>query len=246
MLYERRSFNRNQQIKNMANTTLKDQERQQQEIVAEKVSSVEKFFNENKKIIWGALSAAVLVGVAVLCYHKFYVQPKRAEAQEQMFPAEASFRAQNYDIALNGDGNALGFAQIAEEYGSKAGSAVYFYAGVCELQLGNYEQAVAYLSKYNGKDAILKAKALGAKGDAYEGLEKFNDALACYEKAAAAADNMFAASYLFKAGVVCEELGEPQKALAFYKKIKDQYPQSMEGYDIDKYISRIENAPATK
>ena len=57
---------------------------------------------------------------------------------------------------------------------------------------------------------------------------------------------MFAASYLFKAGVVCEELGEPQKALAFYKKIKDQYPQSMEGYDIDKYISRIENAPATK
>ena len=117
---------------------------------------------------------------------------------------------------------------------------------MCELQLGNYEQAVAYLSKYNGKDAILKAKALGAKGDAYEGLEKFNDALACYEKAAAAADNMFAASYLFKAGVVCEELGEPQKALAFYKKIKDQYPQSMEGYDIDKYISRIENAHATK
>ena len=37
----------------MANETLKDQQRQQQEEVAEKVSSVEKFFNENKKMIWG-------------------------------------------------------------------------------------------------------------------------------------------------------------------------------------------------
>lgn len=230
----------------MVKENLKDLERAQQENVAEKVSSVEKFFNENKKIIWGGLAAIVVVGLAILAYHKFYVQPKRAEAQEQMFPAEASFRAQNYDVALNGDGNNLGFAQIADEYGAKAGAAVYFYAGVCELQLGNYENAVSYLSKYNGKDAILKAKALAAKGDAFEGLEKYKDALACYEKAAAVADNLFAASYLFKAGVACEELGDTSRALSFYKKIKDQYPQSMEGYDIDKYISRIENAPASK
>ena len=50
----------------MANETLKDQERLQQEQVAEKVSSVEKFFNENKKIIWGCLGAIIVIGVAVL------------------------------------------------------------------------------------------------------------------------------------------------------------------------------------
>ena len=37
-------------------------------------------------------------------------------------------------------------------------------------------------------------------------------------------------------------MGDNAKALAYYKKIKDQYPQSMEGYDIDKYITRIEEA----
>ena len=37
-------------------------------------------------------------------------------------------------------------------------------------------------------------------------------------------------------------MGESAKALSFYQKIKDQYPQSMEGYDIDKYIARIEIA----
>ncbi|MGN1215783.1 MAG: tol-pal system YbgF family protein, partial [Candidatus Cryptobacteroides sp.] len=78
-------------------------------------------------------------------------------------------------------------------------------------------------------------------GDAYVGLEDLKAALGCFEKAASAADNIFAASYLLKAGVVCEELGDNDKALSYYKTIKDKYPTSLEGYDIDKYITRIES-----
>ena len=52
---------------------------------------------------------------------------------------------------------------------------------------------------------------------------------------------MFAAGYLLKAGQVAEKLGENEKALGYYETIKDSYPQSMEAYDIDKYIARIEN-----
>ena len=77
-------------------------------------------------------------------------------------------------------------------------------------------------------------------GDAYVGLEDYKSALAAYEKAAATADNLFAAGYLLKAGQVAEELGDKDKALACYKKIKDQYPESAEASDIDKYITRIE------
>ena len=78
-------------------------------------------------------------------------------------------------------------------------------------------------------------------GDAYVGLEDYKKALGYFEKAAAKVDNMFAAGYLLKAGLVAEKLGDDAKALSFYKTIKDKYPQSMEGYDIDKYIGRIEN-----
>ena len=157
-----------------------------------------------------------------------------------MYPAEANFRAEEYELALNGDGNVLGFAQIIDEYGKKAGKAAYFYAGVCELQLGNWDSAISYLSKYNGKDEILLARATACIGDAYVGLNDYAKAVTYFEKAAATADNMYAAGYLLKAGVTYEELGQNDKALAAYKKIKDKYPQSMEGYDIDKYISRIE------
>ena len=72
------------------------------------------------------------------------------------------------------------------------------------------------------------------------GLEDYKNALAAYEKAAATVDNVFAAGYLLKAGQVAEELGDKDKALACYNKIKDQYPNAVEASDIDKYITRIE------
>ena len=61
-----------------------------------------------------------------------------------MFPAEANFRNGEYDLALNGDGNVLGFSQIIDEYGAKGGKDVYLYAGLCELQLGNYQEAINF------------------------------------------------------------------------------------------------------
>ena len=210
------------------------------EAVVEAVSKTEKFFNENGKLLSGILAGLVVLAAVAFCGYKFAYQPAVEEAQGQMAIAEANFRASDYEVALNGDGNALGFAQIIDEYGTKAGQAVFFYAGVCELQLGNWESAIDYLKSYNGKDVILKARAIACIGDAYVGLENYAKALTYFEKAAAVVENMYAAGYLLKAGIVAEKLGENQKALGFYETIKNKYPQSMEGYDIDKYIGRIE------
>ena len=211
------------------------------EAVVEAVSKTEKFFNENGKLLSIIAVAVVVVAAGIFCWYKFAYQPKVEEAQGQMAYAEQNFRAGNYETALNGDGNVLGFVQVMDEYGAKAGKSVYFYAGVCELQLGNWDAAIKYLNSYKGKDVILAARAAACIGDAYIGLEDYSKALAQFEKAANMADNLFAAQYLVKAGVTAEKLGQDAKALEFYKKVKDQYPSSMEGYDVDKYIGRIES-----
>lgn len=210
------------------------------EAVVEAVSKTEQFFEKNGKLLTIILVAVVVIAAGIFCWYKFAYQPKVVEAQGQMAVAEQNFRAGDYDLALNGDGNDLGFVQVLDQYGAKAGKSVYFYAGVCELQLGNYKEAIKYLESYKGKDAILNARATACIGDAYAGLEDYKKALGYYEKAAAVIDNMYAAGYLLKAGLVSEKLGDNAKALTFYKKIKDQYPQSMEAYDVDKYIGRIE------
>lgn len=209
--------------------------------VAEAVSKTDLFFKENKKTLTYSATALVVIALAIFLYVKFGYAPKVAEALETAYPAEAQFQAGNFETALNGDGSAvIGFADVIDEYGAKAGKAVYFYAGVCEYQLGNYEDAITYLKKYKGKEAILAGRALACIGDAYVCLENYEAALGYYVKAAKKSDNMFSAAYLLKAGEVCEALGKNEEALAYYKEIKENYSNSYEAYEIDKYISRME------
>ncbi|MBR2947281.1 MAG: tetratricopeptide repeat protein [Bacteroidales bacterium] len=212
------------------------------ESVGEAVSKTEVFFKTYGKTLAYIGAALIAVAAIIILYIQFYANPLKAEAQDQTFKAEQYFRAEDYDKALNGDGNALGFIQIIDEYGSKAGETVYLYAGLCQLQLGNAAEAIEYLNKYRTDDAILTARAIACTGDAYSILENYTEALNMYLKAADHADNVFAAGYLLKAGIICEEMGKPAEALVYYQRIKDNYPTTPEGYEIEKYINRIEVA----
>ena len=219
----------------------KNQPTAQEEQVATTVSGLETFFKNNKNVIEWTILGIIVVVCAFLAINKWYVTPLKEEAQGQMFTAEQKFRAADYQAALEGDGNFLGFNDIAAQYGAKAGKAVYLYAGICNLQLGNYEEAIKFLGKYSTSDKIMAARALCCTGDAYANLGENAKAVSFYKKAAAKDDSQYAAGYLLKAGIVSEEMGDSAAALKFYKEIELNYPQSMEGYDIQKYISRIEN-----
>ena len=224
----------------MAKQNVNDKEAIRRENIEETVSKTDQFYNEHKKTIWTVAAVLAVIALAVFAYIKLIYQPKCQEAMQQAFPAEQLFSQGEYELALNGDGNVLGLADIISTYGAKAGKAVYMEAGLAALQLGQYDDALTYLKKYTGKDPILAARAIAAQGDAYAGLERYDDAAAAYIKAAGKSDDVFAAGYLLKAGIMYEQLGQKDKALDCYKTIKDKYPSSVEGYDIDKYISRAE------
>ena len=218
-----------------------NQKEAQQEQVATTVSGVEEFFKKNQKWIEWAVLALLVVILAIFAINRWVIAPAKAEAQAQLFPAEQLFRAGNFEAALNGDGNALGFNDIISNYGKRAGKAVYLYAGLSNLQLGNNQEALDLLKKYSVKDKIMQGRAYSAIGDAYANLKDYTNALAWYKKAAALADNEFRPAYLLKAALVSEETGDLAGALSLYKEIETKYPQTVEGYDVQKYISRIEN-----
>ena len=222
----------------MANK-INEKEAARQENIEQTVSKTNQFFTENKKLLITLTAVVAVLVLAALAYNKFVYQPKCVEAMQQAYPAEMSFQGGEYELALNGDGNNMGFADIISEYGTKAGKAVYLYAGICELQLGNYEAALGYLKKYSGKEPILAARALACEGDAYVGLGDYAAAVRSYKAAVQRADNVFAAAYLLKEGSAHEALGQKAEALACYKTIEEDYPQSLEAYEIAKNIARV-------
>ena len=207
--------------------------------VEETLTKTEQFLEENyKPLLIGLAVVVVLVGIFWL--GRMYLGKKNEEAQAQMYQAQKYLELDSINLALNGDGNYLGFLDIAKEYKfTKAGNLARYSAGICNLHLGNYEEAIEYLEKYSKKDKVIGSIAIGATGDAWVELGDTEKGISKYLEAAAYADNSFNTPlFLMKAAELYELNGKYSDALKVYERIKEEYPTSTEGSSVDKYIAR--------
>jgi tetratricopeptide (TPR) repeat protein len=158
-----------------------------------------------------------------------------------MYQAERYLEMDSLKLALNGDGNYLGFLDIAKSYRlTKSGNLALYSAGICYLHLGQYQDAIDFLNKYSKKDKVIGSLAIGAIGDAYVELGDLNKGITKYIEAADYAMNSFNTPlFLLKAGELYEMNGKQSEALKLYERIEREYPESTEGSTIDKYIARV-------
>ncbi len=207
------------------------------------LTKTEQFIEENQKPISYVIGAIILIVMGYLAFNKFYLQPREKEAQSQMFMAENYFEKDSFNLAINGDGNYLGFLDIIDDYTmTKSANLAKYYTGISFLHLGQYEEAFDYLNDFKTKDLLLATVAEGAKGDAKLELGKEKEALNYYKKAYSLNNNEFTNPvFMMKAARLLESMEDLSGALAIYKEIKEKYPQSPEGQNIDKYIATVEN-----
>jgi tetratricopeptide (TPR) repeat protein len=205
------------------------------------LTRTEQFIEDNQKRITYATGAIILVVAGYLGFNKFYLQPKEDEARSQMFMAIDYFEKDSFNLAINGDGNYLGFLDIIDDYGvTKAANRANYYTGISYLYLGQYEDAIDYLNDFKTKDMLLAPVAEGAKGDAYLELGEQDNALKHYKKAIALSDNELTTPvYMMKAARLLESMDELEGALSMYEDIKEKYPNSTEGTNVDRYIARV-------
>jgi tetratricopeptide (TPR) repeat protein len=218
----------------------KDENPQTISNVEQTLSDTEHFLEQNyKSLLIGLAVIVVLVGLGWL--GKLYINNRNNEAQSQMYQAERYLEMDSLNLALNGDGNYLGFLDIAKDYKfTKAGNLANYSAGICYLHLGNYQDAIDYLSKYSKKDKVIGSLAIGAQGDAYVELGDSDKGILNYLEAAEYAKNSFNTPiFLMKAGELYELSGKYTDALKVYERIENEYPESTEGTTIDKYIARV-------
>lgn len=203
------------------------------------------FYQKYQYWILGVVGGLALLIIGWVAFNNFYLKPKQDEAVEQMFQAQTQFERDSFRLALLDPGGGYpGFVQIIEDYpGTKAANTAHYYAGVSYLYLGKYDAALDYLQDFKPKDDIMPAMKWGAMGDAYAELQKMDQAMNFYQKAAnAGKTEVIAAYYLKKVGLLHEKNQNFEEAAKAYRTIKEKYPESIDARDIDKYIIRAEAA----
>jgi tetratricopeptide (TPR) repeat protein len=211
------------------------------ETVENALSKTEQYIEQNQRSLTIIVLAIVVVVGGYLGYKKFYLEPNNEEAVAMMYYAQNYFEQDSFRLALEGDGANYGFLDIIDEYGStKSGNLARLYCGISHYKLGQYEDAIEYLKKFDSNDIMYATMALGAIGDCYVELDDLETAISFYVKAAQRKKNEVTTPiYCKKAGLVYEELKDYDKALKYYEIIQKDYPQSDEGRDIERYIAAV-------
>lgn len=209
--------------------------------LAERLGSAENWMERNSKTVI-ALVAIVLLAVAGYFGFNYYKKSQDAQAQPQMFQAVYYFEADSLDLALNGDGNNLGFLNIIDDYEfSDAANLAHFYAGVCYLKKGEFDAAILYLEDFSADDLLVQARAYSLIGDAHMEKGEYEDAARFYDKAANYKPNkQYSPAYLMKAALAYEKLNQNDKAKDAYSKIISDFWDSQEYQNAVKFKARLE------
>lgn len=200
------------------------------------------FWNRNGKYLVYGFAAIVLLVGGYMIYQNYVKAPQEQKAADAMWRAEEFYRADSVRLALNGSGANQGFLRIISKYGgTKAGNLARFYAGSCYMKLGDFNNAIKQLKEFKTDDELLKVRAAGLLGDAYAETGKKNEAVESYKKAGTIfeEDNINSPEYLFRAGLIYETMGKNQDAIEMYSIIKEKYPATQRGIEIDKYLARL-------
>lgn len=200
------------------------------------------FIEKNFKTLAAAIGGVLAVIIIALVVNQYYIQPKKAEAADNIAVAQQLFIAGNYEQALNGDGTNPGFLQVIDQYGSTpSGNIARLYAGLCYAHTDKAEEAVKFLEDYDlCDDQMVSNAALAALGNCYAQLGQNEKAASTLLKAAKRANSTtLSPLFYLQAGQIYESLGNKDEALKCYEIIKNDYPQSMQRQDIDKYIERV-------
>lgn len=207
-------------------------------------NKVEHFVEKNKNMVLLATAAIALLIIGYLVASNIWLPSKNHSIQNEMVAAQQYFAKDSFNIALNGDGTNSGFIEIADQAfagWTPAGNLAKYYAGISYLNMGNFDEAIDYLSGFKGKDKLVGAMALGAMGDAYMEKGEKSTGIGYYKRAANYFKNDFTGPmFLLKAGMASEMENENTDALGMYKQLKELYPEAPQARDADKYIARVE------
>jgi len=200
-------------------------------------------FIENKsKTLANSFFIIVLVFAAVYFYNRYYSQPQSEKAANELFFPMDYFNKQQYEIALNGDGQYYGLLDLAAEYsGSNIADIALFYAGLSYANMDKLPEAITTLKKVNSEDVDLMASTYSKIGDYLAEGDDYTASLDHYEKALELSKDIHARSILlYKAASTSMMLKQNDKALRYFSEYVEEFPNNPLAEDAKKLKEQLE------
>ena len=193
------------------------------------------------------LTIILLVLASSVFAYTYYRQIQNEEAQSELFQAVYYFEADSLRLALEGDGVNYGFLELIERYdATEVSNLAHFYAGICYLKMGKYEESIEQIEDFEASDWLLAARAQALIGDAHMELGRSLEAAEFYQKAANHRPNeVFSPVYLRKAAIAYEKSEDHRGAVACYRRILEDYPDA-DREEATKQVQRLEESLTTK
>lgn len=208
----------------------------------EGANKTEEWVTKNQNVILYVIGGIAVAALLYWAYAQFVVEPKSQEAVSEMTQANIYYNdAINatgdvqdslYTLALEGGQGKYGLLKIIDEYsGTDAANLANYQAGMAYLNLGgaNYQNAIDYLSAYNGGDSVLESIAQAGIGDALVQVNQAKDAVSYYMKAAQTNANDFTSpKYLLKAANAALASDDNSTAVKALEMIENDYSETPE------------------
>lgn len=221
----------------MAQKTNKQETRTSIEELNENLTSVEQKVENNPKIIMWSLIGVVAVAAIVIGGY-FWIDSNRTSSTNAISEADMAMMEQNDSIALQK------YQAVASEYSNANGSRAALESAIILFNQKKYQEAINYLDKASFSDDLIAASSKSLKGDCLVNLDKFDEAIACFDKAISeSGDNaLYTPLFMMKKATVLEAQKKFADAKAIYEKIQKDYPEfeNTYGASMDTYISRAE------
>lgn len=205
------------------------------------------FYYENKKYINYALTALVVIAIAVV----IFINNRRTNNEKatlELGKVIAILEANPTDpasikMAIDGQPaqGLVGLRAIVGSYGgTEAGNLAKYYLGNAYYLTGAYEDALENYEDFSGSDPLLTSGAKAGEGATLEALRRYDEAGKAFESAwRSNPDGILAAEHLTSAARCFALAGDRDEAMRLLRKVKEEFPRSASAQEADRILTRL-------
>ena len=143
----------------------------------ESLSSIEQKVENNKKYIYWAVGAVVVVALVVLGYVYGIHNPNMEKAKTEIAKADQDLSVGNDSLALKE------YLAVASKYSNSPANRANLNAAIILYQKGKYQEAIESIKKFDAEGTIVGPASQSLLGDCYVNLKQYDEALSAFDKA---------------------------------------------------------------